>query len=76
MNKIKNRGPGSQQAALAVQLQQNDVGFMRKLRTKQNPQTLRRAAAANYRVLGVTPMDTPLMSPNTIHGPTDQKTVS
>ena len=30
-------GPGSQQAALAAQLQQNDVCFMRKSRTKQNP---------------------------------------
>ena len=32
--------------------------------------------AAIYRVLGVTPLDAPLMGPNTIHGPTDQKTVS
>ena len=30
-------GPGSQQAALAAQLQQNDVCFTRKSRTKQNP---------------------------------------
>ena len=39
-------------------------------------QTLRRSMAANYRVLGVTPWTHPLMGPNTIHGPTDQKTVS
>ena len=32
--------------------------------------------AANYRVLGVTPLDAPLMGSNTIHGLTDQKTVS
>ena len=51
-------GPGSQQAALAAQLQQNDVCFMRKSRTKQT-QTLRRATAAIYRVLGVTPLDAP-----------------
>ena len=36
-NKIKNWGPGSEQAALAAQLQQNDVYFTRKSRTKQNP---------------------------------------
>ena len=30
-------GPGSQQAALLAQLQQNDVCFTRKSRTKQNP---------------------------------------
>ena len=29
-------GPGSQQAALAAQLQHNDVCFMMKSRTKQN----------------------------------------
>ena len=39
-------------------------------------QTLRRATAGIYRVLGVTPWTRPLMGPNTIHGPTDQKTVS
>ena len=39
-------------------------------------QTLRRAMTAIYRVLGVTPWTQPLMGPNTIHGPTDQKTVS
>jgi len=39
-------------------------------------QTLRRATTAIYRVLGVTPWTRPLMGPNTIHGPTDQKTVS
>ena len=39
-------------------------------------QTLRRATATNYRVLGVTPWMHPLMVPNTIHGPTDQNTVS
>ena len=39
-------------------------------------QTLRRVTAANYRVLGVTPWTRPLMGPNTIHGPTDQNTVS
>ena len=58
------------------QLQQNDVCFTRKSRTKQNPQTLRRATAVNYRILGVTPWTRPLMGPNTIHSPTDQKTVS
>jgi hypothetical protein len=36
-NKIKNRGPGSQQAALSAHLQQNDVCFTKKSRTKQNP---------------------------------------
>ena len=39
-------------------------------------QTLRRATAAIYRVLGVTPWTCHLMGPNTIHGSTDQKTVS
>ena len=39
-------------------------------------QTLRRATAAIYRVLDVTPWMRPLMGPNTIQGPTDQKTVS
>ena len=39
-------------------------------------QTLRRAMTAIYRVLGVTPWTHSLMGPNTIHGPTDQKTVS
>ena len=39
-------------------------------------QTLRRAMTTIYRVLGVTPWMRPLMGPNTIHGPTDQTTVS
>ena len=39
-------------------------------------QTLSRAMAAIYRVLGVTPWTRPLIGPNTIHGPTDQKMVS
>jgi hypothetical protein len=39
-------------------------------------QTLTRVAAAIYRALDVTPWTRPLMGPNTIHSPTDQKTVS
>ena len=39
-------------------------------------QTLRRTTAANYRVLGITPWMRPLMCSKTIHGPTDQKTLS
>ena len=39
-------------------------------------QTLRRATTGIYKVLDVTPWTRPLMGPNTIHGPTDQKTVS
>ena len=36
-NKIKNWGPGSKQAALAAIVAANDVSFIRKSRTKQNP---------------------------------------
>ena len=36
-NKIKSWGPGSHQAALVAQLQQNNICFTRKSKTKQNP---------------------------------------
>ena len=52
------------------------ISVLRENQELNKTKTLRRVMAAIYRVLGITPQTRPLMGPNTIHGPTDQKTVS
>ena len=62
-NKIKNWGPGSQQAALAATVAAKRRLFHEEIKNSTKPQTLRRATAANYRAPDVTPLDVPPNGP-------------
>jgi len=53
-NKIKNRRPGTQQATLVLQLQQNDVYLTRKIRMQQNTNP-NESDGSCYRALDVAP---------------------